>query len=135
METGPTPNTHLPISDICHPKNRSDVVYSPNPSPPLVKFTETPPPDNLPGICPQNYCKDPVPSRPSQTLVLLFVEQRDLLAKDSKSTAGYRTVTNQICEQIKHENLSALAQVRGWPTSVDFDGIPECVNAERHSCK
>ncbi|KAJ7914187.1 hypothetical protein B0H13DRAFT_1873154 [Mycena leptocephala] len=86
-------------------------------------------PDDLPGICPENYCKDSLPSKPSQTLVFLFAEQRDLLAKDSKNTAGYRTVTSQICEHIKRENLSTLAQVRGWPTSVDFDGIPERVLA------
>jgi hypothetical protein len=68
-------------------------------------------------------------SPPSQALVLLFAEQRDLLAKNGKNTAGYREVTNQICKHIKLENFSALAQARGWPTSVDFDGIPERVLA------
>ncbi|KAJ7871079.1 hypothetical protein B0H13DRAFT_2350087 [Mycena leptocephala] len=72
-------------------------------------------PDDLPGI------------------FFLFSEQRDLLAKDSKNTAGYRTVTSQICEHIKRENLSTLAQVRGWPTSVDFDGIPERVLAMQNN--
>jgi hypothetical protein len=93
------------------------------------RTTVEPIPDNLPRICPENYCKDSIPSHPSQALVLLFAEQRDLLAKNGKNTAGYREVTNQICKHIKLENFSALAQARGWPTSVDFDGIPERVLA------
>ncbi|KAJ7907638.1 hypothetical protein B0H13DRAFT_2332135 [Mycena leptocephala] len=85
--------------------------------------------DDLPSICPENHCKDSLPSQPSQALVLLFAEHRDLLTENGKNTASYREVTNRICKYIKHENLSALSHLRGWPTSVDFDFIPECVLA------
>ncbi|KAJ7818053.1 hypothetical protein B0H13DRAFT_1922511 [Mycena leptocephala] len=76
------------------------------------RTTVEPIPDNLPRICPENIARIPFH-----------------LTQNGKNTAGYREVTNQICKHIKLENFSALAQARGWPTSVDFDGIPERVLA------
>ena len=89
--------------------------------------------DNMPLICPNEACQEPVPEDPSPALVKMFCGLHKLVYYNGPFVKGVALKEAEICIEITAQNKvgsnSHLAKLKGWPVSIDFPGLLPCILA------
>ena len=93
----------------------------------------------MPSICPFEDCKDTIPPHPSKSLKSMLNRHQTLIR-----AGGFEHVETVKSEIFIHTELSAIremliqkdiAQSNGWPTVIDFRGLPKRIVEMRDQLK
>ncbi|KAJ7929410.1 hypothetical protein B0H13DRAFT_2310560 [Mycena leptocephala] len=86
----------------------------------------------IPNVCPSPYCKTLIPQDLSPTIMHLFAQKRQLIHEHGPTAPGCWELIEQICQALGKDAERGRCLVKakdaGWPTTIDFDALPDRVS-------
>ncbi|KAJ7200623.1 hypothetical protein GGX14DRAFT_544888 [Mycena pura] len=93
------------------------------------------PPLDLPDVCPASRCNDALPDCPSDQLLSLILEMKNIAPDLTNSEPGsyLKVIKHRICSQIKTETKQKLvldtAIANGWPLAMNMNELRDRLEA------